>query len=150
MSEPLLPSALSFDELEIPPYALRGIRQTLQPINQASNMRRTINAVLRDVGAPDFRKYRSQIRCTDQQSPGLGKLWPGMQLTMHAAIELSFEGSTSDSDGPFERPAVIGSVREESGFTFYRPILVVRVVDYSTECAEWDAEVAWSLDVEEV
>jgi hypothetical protein len=144
----LLPSALAFVELAIPPYALRGISQTLEPIEQASNARRTINGVLKDVSSPDFRKYRTQIRCTDQQSPGLGELWPGMQLTMHSAAELSFEGSTGSSG--LERPAVGGSLREESGFTFYRPVLIVRVIDYSTDFAEWDAEVAWQLRAEEI
>lgn len=150
MTTLLLPSALSFLELAIPPYALRGISQTLEPIDQAGKLKRTINAVLRDVSSPDFRKYQSSIRCTDQQSPGLGKLWPGMPLTMYCAAELSFEGSTDDSDGPFERPAVPDSVREESGFTFYRPILSVRVTGWQTQFAEWEAEVAWQLDVEEV
>jgi hypothetical protein len=145
----LLPSALSFQELDIPPYALRGISQTLEPIDQASALKRTINAVLRDVASPDFRKYKSSIRCTDFQSPGLGKLWPGMPLTMSCAHELSFEGSTDDSDGPFERPAVAGSVRDANGFTFYRPVLAVRVTAWSGHFAEWQAEYAWQLDVEE-
>lgn len=152
--EPLLPSALSFTELGIPPYALRGISQTLEPIDQASNVKRTINGSLKDVSSPDFRKYRSSIRCTDQQSPGLGRLWPGQRLTMQCAAELSFEGSTdenatADSDGPFERPVVGGSVREESGFTFYRPELTVLVVNYSTDFEEYEGKVAWQLDVEE-
>lgn len=147
--EPLLPSALSFSELGIPPYALRGIQQSLQPIDQASNVKRTINGTLKDVSSPDFRKYRSTIRCTDQQSPGLGKLWPGQRLTMQCASELSFEGSTDDSDGPFERPVVAGSAREESGFTFYRPQLTVLVVAYNTELEEYEGQVAWQLDVEE-
>lgn len=145
----LLPSALSFVELAIPPYALRGISQTLEHIDQASRMKRTINGVLRDVASPDFRKYQCSIKCTDMQSPGLDGIWPGMQLTMHSAAELSFEGSTDDSDG-FQRDVVPGSVREESGFTFYRPVLLVRVIDYTTEFAEWEAEVAWQLNVEEI
>lgn len=142
-------SLLSFVELAIPPYALRGISQSLEPIEQASNLRRTVNAVLKDISSPDFRKYRSTIRCNDQQSPGLDGIWPGQLLTMWSAAELSFEGSTDDTDA-FARPPVEGSIREEGGFTFYRPILSVRVIGYSTELAEWDAEVSWQMDVEEV
>lgn len=146
----LLPSALGFSELAIPPFALRGISQSLEPIDQAAALKRTINGILVDVASVDFRKYQSSIRCTDFQSPGLGKLWPGMALTMLCAHELSFEGSTDDSDGPFERPVVDGSVREANGFTFYRPILSVRVIGWSGQFAEWQAEYAWQLDVEEI
>lgn len=142
-------SLLSFVELGIPPYALRGITQTLEPIDQAKNTRRTINGILRDVASPDFQKFRSVIQCTDQQSPGLSGVWPGRQLTMWSAIEMSFEGSTDETDS-FERPPVENSIREESGFTFYRPILVVMITDYRTEFAEWQADLAWQLEVEEV
>lgn len=142
-------SLLSFVELPIPPYSLRGISQTLTPIGQASNLRRTINGTLLDKASPDFQKYISSIRCTDQQSPGLDGVWPGRLLTMHAAIELAFEGSTDQTDS-FARPPVPNSIREESGFTFYRPILIVRIVSYDTEFAEYEGQLAWELQVEEV
>lgn len=140
-------SLLSFVELGLPPYSLRGITQSLQPISQASNLRRTANADLDDVSDPLFQKYRSTIRCTDQQSPGLDGVWPGRQLTMHCAVELSSEGSTGTT-GLF-RSAVPNSIREENGFTFYRPILIVRVLDYQKSLVEWAADLAWQLDVEE-
>lgn len=141
-------SLLSFVELGIAPYALRGIQQSLQPITQASNMRRTANGSLEDVSDPIFQKFKSTIRCTDQQSPGLDGIWPGRQLTMYCAVEISSEGSTSTA-GLF-RPPVPNSIRTESGFIFYRPILIVRVSDYQTSFAEWQADLAWQLDLEEV
>lgn len=141
-------SLLSFVELGIAPYALRGIAQTLQPIAQASNLRRTANGSLEDVSDPLFQKYKSTIRCTDQQSPGLDGVWPGLQLTMWCAVELSSEGNTG-TVGLF-RPAVPNSIRQENGFTFYRPILIMRVLDYQTSFDEWPANLAWQLDLEEV
>lgn len=141
-------SLLSFVELAIPPYALRGINENLSPIGQAANIERDINGGLHNLSAEGFQKYRGRIECTDFDSPGLGYVWPGMLLTMHAVSELSFEGDT-DSAG-FPRPPVPGSTREADGFTFFRPILEIMITDCGQGFREWEAEYSWFIEFEEV
>lgn len=140
-------SLLSFAELALPPYSFRGITESFELIEQASQFRRDVNGNLHNVGADEFRLFRVTVQCRDQQSPGLDGVWPGRQLTMNCASEFSTEGAT-DSDG-FERQAVPDSIRTEGDFIFYRPQLFVVVLSYRMEFEEWEAGIAWELVVEE-
>jgi hypothetical protein len=54
---------LVLDGQGLPPYAARGITQTLDPINQAANLRRTVNGDLKDISFSSFRKYKSTLSC---------------------------------------------------------------------------------------
>jgi hypothetical protein len=47
----------------IPEYSARGVTQTLQPIEAAGSLRRTVNGTLKDLSFAQFRKYRSNIGC---------------------------------------------------------------------------------------
>jgi hypothetical protein len=73
---------LSISGIDLPPYATRDITQSLEPIQQAKQTRRTVDGVLRDISAPQFQKYKSTITCTDQQDPSLDGIWPGKQVTV--------------------------------------------------------------------
>jgi hypothetical protein len=126
------------------PYAARGLTQTLVPIEQAKQLRRTASGKLVDVSVAQFRKYRSTISCTDQRAPAIDGIWPGMVVTVSCVAELSHPPSGAPS-----RPVVAGSIREEEGYVFYRPILVMRVVDVTPSTDEFAAEVAWTLELEE-
>jgi hypothetical protein len=137
---------LAIAEIDVPPYSARGISQTLQPIGGAGQMRRTVNGTLVDISATQFRKYRSTIACTDQQQPALDGVWPGMTLTIDCVSELSYKTGV----GTAGRTAVSGSSRTESGFTFYRPVLTMKVVDYSVDTDEWGASIGWQLQLEEI
>jgi hypothetical protein len=103
------------------PYAARGLTQTLAPIEQAKQLRRTASGKLVDVSVAQFRKYRSMISCTDQRAPAIDGIWPGMVVTVSCIAELSYPIGGTPS-----RPVVSGSMREEAGFVFYRPILRCR------------------------
>jgi hypothetical protein len=126
------------------PYAARGLSQTLQPIEQSRQLKRTASGKLVDVSVEQFRKYRSTISCTDQRAPAIDGIWPGMVVTVSCVAELSYLVGGSPS-----RPAVAGSIREEEGYVFYRPMLVMRVVDIGPSTDEFAAEVAWTLELEE-
>jgi hypothetical protein len=126
------------------PYAARGLTQTLQPIEQAKQLRRTASGKLVDVSVEQFRKYRSTIACTDQRAPAIDGIWPGMVVTVSCIAELSHPVGGTPS-----RPVVSGSLREEDGYVFYRPILVMRVLDIGPSTDEFAAEVAWTLELEE-
>ena len=125
---------------------MRGATQTLQPIDAAQQLRRTINGTLIDVSRAEFRKYRSTISCTDQQPPAVDGVWPGQIVTVGCISELSCK----TAGGAPSRSVVSGSSRTEGDYTFYRPQLIMRVVSFSQDTDEYGASVSWSLELEEV
>lgn len=138
---------LTLSAIDIPPYSARGLRQTLELLDQSSNIMRTWNGGLRDLTLSQFRKYKSQISCDDQQPPASDGLWQGRILTVGCAAELSYK--TGLVGAPFRTP-VAGSSRVEGDFTFYRPSLSMMVMSCSLDWAEWEAGESWSMDLEEV
>lgn len=142
-------TVLSLSGIGVPPYSARGLTQTLAPIGASQQMRRTINGALRDFSGSQFQKYASTISGTDQQPPACDGVWPGKSVLVNCIAELCISGTVTDP-GALGRTPVSGSIRHESGFTFYRPQLTMRVVNFSLGRREWDAEVTWSMDLEEV
>jgi hypothetical protein len=138
---------LTLSGIDIPPYSIRGATQTLEPIDAASNMRRTINGVLNDLGLTAFRKYRSEISCEDQQPPAIDGVWQGRSITVGCIIELSYKTGMA---GAPHKPVVAGSSRVEGDFTFYRPELTMRVTGFEVETDEYGAVVSWSMELEEI
>lgn len=130
----------------VSPFSARGLSQTLEPIQGAANLRRTINGALVNLSEFQFQKYHSSISCTDQNVPALDGVWPGVQLTIDCVAELSYK----TAGGSPQRTVVPDSSRTEGAFTIYRPRLVVRVLNYSETQDEYGASVAWSLEVEEI
>jgi hypothetical protein len=129
----------------VPPYAARGLIQTLQPIEAAGSQRRTVNGTLVDLSQAQFRKYRSTIRGRDLQAPALDGVWPGRVVTVSCVAELC----CPSIDVP-ERPVVSESQRTEGSFIFYRPQLVMQVVGFTIERDEYGAATSWTLELEEV
>lgn len=136
----------------VPPYSARGLQQTLELVSQAGQLRRNVNGALLDLSAPQFRKYKSTVQCTDQAAPAVDGVWPGATVTVDCVVELCFN---TDS-GAQGRAAVPGSIRvedattEDDSYTFYRPRLSMIVVSYHTNVDEWGATVGWTLELEEV
>ena len=137
---------LTLSGIGVPPYAARGASQTLEPIQAAQQLRRTVNGALIDLSRPEFRKYRSTISCADQQPPAIDGVWPGQVLTVGCIAELSYK----TSGGTPARSIVPGSPRNEGDYTLYRPSLTMRVVSFSQDTDEYGATVSWSLELEEV
>lgn len=129
----------------MPPYAIRGVVQSLEPIDGAGNLRRTVNGGLVDLSPAQFKKYRSTIRCDDMDSPAFDAVDVGDVLTISCAIELCYK-----TGGSPQRSVVSGSSRTADGFTFYRPQLSMMVVNKSQEFDEWGAAVNWQLELVEV
>ncbi len=127
------------------PYAARGLTQTLNPIEQAKDLRRTINGELIDLSAEQFRKYASIISGNDQMPPGVAGIWPGRLVQVECIAELYYV----TAGGSSERPVADGSERIEGPYTYFRPVLDMRVVDFNQSFDEWDAQVSWSLTLEE-
>lgn len=130
----------------MPPYAVRGITQTLEPIDAATNQRRTINAQQINLGLAIFRKYRTTISCTDWQPPAFDNVWPGDTLTIHSVKEFSY----LTAGGAPQRAVVPGSSRVEGAYTFYRPIFTMMVERKSEEAEEYTSENPWTIELQEV
>lgn len=129
----------------ITPFSARGLRQSLEPIGQASSLRRTVNGALVDLSVPALRKYASTITCEDQSVPALDGVWPGAEVTVDCVVELSYVTASGTAD----RTAVPGSTRTAGAFSFYRPRLTMKVVEYQTQVDEWNAVIGWTLRLEE-
>jgi hypothetical protein len=128
------------------PYAARGLSQTLSPIEQAKNVRRTINGESIDLSAEQFRKYASVITGNDQMPPGVDGIWPGHIVEVECISELQYV----TIGGSASRPKVASSERTEDIYTYYRPILDMRVLDFDISTDEWGAQVGWTLTLEEI
>jgi hypothetical protein len=128
----------------IPDYSARGVTQTLQPIEAAASLRRTVNGALKDLSFPQFRKYRSNIACVDQEPPAVDGVWPGRVVTVDCVAELSHPLAGTPS-----RTVVPGSNRTEGEFVFYRPRLQMLVLGFSLNKDEYGAAVQWQMDLEE-
>lgn len=129
----------------MPPHSVRGITQTLEPIDAAKNLRRTVNGGLVDLSASQFKKYRSEISCTDKDAPAFDAIEIGDTLTIGCVEELSY----LTAGGSPSRPVVAGSSRTNGAYTSYRPELTMIVVGKSQSFDEYGAVESWTLEVEE-
>jgi hypothetical protein len=137
-------TVFDIDEVGVPPYSARGVTQTLEPIS--AQMRRTINGDLVDLGATQFRKYRSTVTCTDMDSPAIDGIWPGMTINVSCIPELAYPDATGSSP---EKPVVSGSSRTADGFVFYRPKLAMKVTGLRIGKDEYGAACNWQMSLEE-
>ena len=135
---------LTLEGIGVPRYSARGLTQTLEPIQAAAHIERSINGELIDFGYAPFRKYHTTISGTDQRPPAVDGLWPGRIITVDCIAELAAAASL-----PPARPVVEGSERTEEGFMFYRPRLVMMVMAFTFDTDEWGASISWTLEAEE-
>lgn len=139
-------TVLRLGDIVFPLGSARGIKQTLEPISQATAIRRTINGATVNIAASQFRLYRSTISCSDQHAPTLDDIWPGDVLDVDCIKELSYPTAT----GAPSRDDVPGSIRTEGDATFYRPALTMIVMSLSHDTDEWGATCGWTITLEEV
>lgn len=128
-------------------YQARGLMQSLEVIGLAKDQARTINGVLVDISNPIFRKYASKITCTDVNAPPIDNLWPGMEVVVDCAVNLCYK---TGNPGSPHRDEVSGSSFVQGDYTFYRPVLRMRVTNVSESMDEWKADIQWQIDLEEV
>lgn len=137
---------LAITGVALAPWSSRGCQQSLEPIEQSKQTKRTVNGTLHDLSLPQFRKYRSTVNCTDVNSPSFDSNWPGKSLTVDCLYELSYP----TAGGTAGRTPVPGSVRYENGYTFYRPRLTMFITSWDVSKNEYGAETGWSMELEEV
>src|SRR4029077_20142911 len=130
----------------MPIYAARGLTQTLDHVDAAAVVGRTVNGALIDLSPSQMRKYQSVISCTDWDTPALDGIWPGMQLTVDCVPELGY----LTAGGSPQRTVVSGSSRVSGAWTYYRPQLTMLVTKYTISRDEWAAATAWTLELQEI
>lgn len=139
------PTVLSLVGMGVPPYSARGLSQTLTPIAASQHLERTINGELVDFSYEPMQKYKSTISGNDQMPPACDGVWSGKIIEVECIAELC----TSEY-ALLGRTAVLGSLRDEAGFTTYRPKLTMMVVNFSQDQDEYGRQIGWSLELEEV
>lgn len=137
---------------DLPPYASRGIKETLAPIG--GDMRRTINGGLVNVMADQMKKYKVSLSASDVDPPALENVWPGAVVIVECITELCMlgdtEGQLPETSAEFTRDIVPGSLRYADGFSFYRPRLTCLLSSFTVDKDEYAAKVSWQLELEEV
>ncbi len=129
----------------IPDFSARGLVESLRAIKGPAP-RRTVNAKLVDVTDPRFQKYLLTITGNDQEPPAFDDTWVGQTVTVDALSKLSY----LTAGGSPGRTVVPGSSVVNGLFTVYRPRLVMLIMDLSNGRDEWQAQIPWSIDFEEV
>jgi len=138
-------TVLTLTGIGVPPYSARGLTQTLEPIEQAASLQRTINGVLHDLSLSAFRKYKSTITGSDQRPPACDGVWPGQVVEVDCIAELAYPES-----GTPERTEVSGSsIDEGDGYIYYRPHLTMIVTGFRLSKDEYGAITGWTMDLEE-
>ncbi len=126
---------LSRAGFELSDYAARGISMTMEPIGAAGNVRRDVNGNLVNLSQPQMQKYAFKISCTDQESPGFAEMsseadaiWPGDIFELTCIPQLGSSAS-----------------EEQQEFT-----VMVMAPGWQVQTDEYNADVGWSLDLEQV
>jgi len=131
------------------PYSGRALRGKLTPIALAQGDDKgaySVNGKYIDLAAPQMRKFRLEITGNDMEAPALDNLWTGNIVSVACLNEVCIQ-----TTGPvaFSREPIDGSVRTEGNYTFYRPFLVMAIVGWHIETAEWEAQTSWQLTLTE-
>lgn len=158
----------------LPPLSARGCIQDLKPLSQGECVR-MLDGHLIFVGQPGH-KYRTTIRCSDENVLATGDLTVGQTVTVGCIQRLcqKVAAHSEPVEVVLERPPVPGSismVTEDKGevptfpiegqhfhvppfdqdlFIFYAPLLNMRVLSLTLTTDEWNLKTSWSLEMEEV
>lgn len=156
----------SGEEIVIPYEASRGIKQTLEPIDGGTEMRRSANGNLIVVSNPLFRKYATELSCSDYEVPAFGGLWVGDKITIQSVVPIQqrvvggsvtlgrtpVSGSVEAFNAAGDPVELSRSGREVSASgavrVRYRPVLQCVVTAVSWDYGEI-ADASWSLGAEE-
>jgi len=138
---------LILSEIGLPLYSARGLTESLAPIGVAADLVRLSNGDLDDWSYEGFNdKLSLRISCTDQRSPALLGVPPGLPIQVVPVTELCY----LQSGGTAQKQILSGSERVENGFVFYRPVLQMRLRSVTASTNEWGATVGWDAELEEI
>jgi hypothetical protein len=137
-------TVLRLSAIGVPPYSARGVKQTIAPIGQATQLKRDVNGELHDISFSGFRKYSINLSCEDQEPPAVDGVWPGLEVVIDWVVDLAYRtGATPGRD------IVEGSQRVSGNYTLYRPRSAARIVSFNVNKDEYGAMINWTMDLEE-
>lgn len=156
-----------------PPFSARGCEQELTPISEG-DFHRNINGDLIYLGADTHTKYKSIIKCNDKAAIAtdglyrgreielgcIQRLWQKFEINQHELYldKVPVEGSlyaysNDEAEIPIMRSDdkyVLLTTPNSGGYICYRPLLNMRIIQYSLNTNEWGIKVGWQMECEEI
>lgn len=157
----------------LPPFSARGCEQELIPISQG-DFHRNINGDLIYLGDNTHTKYKSVIKCSDKAAIATDGLYRGREIQLGCIQRLWQKFEANQREIRLDKVPVEGSVyayNEDNieimitqakgrgalletphpkGYICYRPLLCMRIVQYSLNTNEWGIKVGWQMECEEI
>ncbi len=106
-------TVLTLSGIGIVPFSSRAISETLAPIDQGAQLRRSVNGTLTDLSLTAFRKYRVSLGGSDMQPIALNGVWKGQAVTVGCVTEIAKAITlvAGAATVQLDRPFVAGSGR---------------------------------------
>lgn len=156
-----------------PPFSARGCEQELTPIENGE-FHRNINGDLIYLGSDTHARYKSTIKCNDKAAIATDGLYRGREIELGCIQRLWQKFEANQTELVLDKIPVAGSLYAYSddkteitilkvngknitlaapnpgGYLCYRPLLSMRVVQYSLNTNEWGIKVGWKMECEEI
>lgn len=133
----------------MPETAVRGIQETLEPIDNAMFDKYRLTISCSDINAPAFDALRVGLWRRTVNGGAVDLSGVGSVVTIDCISELSYLTAGSPAPTP-QRTPVSDSSRTSGAYTFYRPQLTVGLISKSQETDEYGAICSWSAEFEEI
>lgn len=157
----------------LPPFSARGCEQILIPITQGE-FHRNINGELIYLGEDTHTKYKSVIKCSDKAAIATNGLYRGREIELGCIQRLWQKFEEDQRDIRLDKIPVEATIfaydqnnkeitithhqgknvrlqaHHPKGYICYRPLLNMRVVQYSLSTNEWGVKVGWEMECEEI
>ncbi len=157
----------------LPPFSARGCEQELTPIT-TGEFHRNINGDLVYLGSNIHAKYKSTIKCSDKAAIATDGLYRGSEIELGCIQRLWQKFTPNQAELHLDKTPVSGSLYAYSeekleiaiiqvdgkrvlletpnpgGYICYRPLLNMRVIQYSLHTNEWGIKVGWQMECEEI
>lgn len=133
-------------EIPFPDGSALFVQTTLEYIDSASRLRRTVNGRLVSTADAAFRKFRITLAGSDRILPAIAGIAPDAPAILHCPLVIRERGSVPS------RPAIPESILVATNLEWveYRPIFECLVLPPSMSETEWESSASWSLVLEEV
>lgn len=161
-------SVLKISSGGFPPLSARGCTQELIPVSDGI-FKRTIEGKLCFIQGLKEIKFRTIISCEDKAAFALDTFSPAQEVEVNCLQELTQKveagavtlirdpvPNSLKATGLDSKPLTLtpseGRIINvpQKGYVSFRPILKMRVTQFSLKTNEWGLKVGWSLHLEEV
>ncbi len=157
----------------LPPFSARGCEQELTPIEHGA-FHRNINGDLIYLGSDTHAKYKSTIKCNDKAAIATDGLYRGREIELGCIQRLWQKFTANQAELQLDKTPVGESLYAYSeaqveipitqvngklvsletpnpgGYLCYRPLLNMRIIQYSLHTNEWGIKVGWQMECEEI